>query len=115
MQWISSVMKEEAHRVKGDKAQESGGWSDFRHGSEYQRPGHHDPSLDPNTKQGRQTLKKVGKLSGVIGARRGNFRQTFPDDACGRSKARAPSVCWCSKEAAIGTTRRKSIQGASCK
>jgi hypothetical protein len=66
-----SVMKEDAHRALGEKARKSGVWSNTRHGGEYRRPGH--AVLDPNTKQGRKTLKKVNKLSLVVCVRRGKI------------------------------------------
>ena len=70
---LRSVMKEDAHRAIGDEARERGGWSNIRDCGEYRRPGH--SSLDPNTKQGKRTLRKVNKLSGVILARRGKQPQ----------------------------------------
>ena len=70
---LRSVMKEDAHRAIGDEARERGGWSNIRDCGEYRRPG--PSSLDPNTKQGKRTLRKVNKLSGVILARRGKQPQ----------------------------------------
>jgi len=74
-----SVMKEDTHRVLAEKARKSGGWSNTRHGGEYRRPGH--AVLDPNTKQGRKTLKRVNKLSFVVGVRRGKIIRDQPTSA----------------------------------
>ena len=74
-----SVMKEDAHRALGEKARKSGTWGNSRHGGEYRRPGH--AGVDPNTKQGRKTLKKVNKLVLVVGMRRGNIFCAQPKSA----------------------------------
>jgi hypothetical protein len=74
-----SVMKEDAHRALGEKARKSGVWSITRHGGEYRRPGH--AVLDASTKQGRKTLKKVDRLSVVVGVRRGKVICAQPQSA----------------------------------
>ncbi len=74
-----SVTKEDTHRVLAEKARRSGGWSNTRHGGEYRRPGH--VVLDPNTKQGRKTLKRVNKLSFVVDVQRGKKIRDQPTSA----------------------------------
>ena len=66
---LRSVLKEDAFRIIGDNAKRKGGWSNTRHGGEYRRPGH--SVLDPGTKQGKKTLRRVARQIQEIGARTG--------------------------------------------
>ena len=68
---LRSVLKEEAFRAIGDNAKRNGGWGNTRHGGEYRRPVH--SILDPNTKQGKKTLKRATELIQKIGERTGRL------------------------------------------
>jgi hypothetical protein len=88
---LRSVLKEEAFRAIGDNAKRNGGWGNTRHGGEYRRPGH--SILDPNTKQGKKTLKRAAKLIHEIGARTGRLITSMSagvNKCAPRQTARAP-------------------------
>jgi hypothetical protein len=119
-----SVMKEDAHRAIGEKAQRSGVWTNTRHGGEYRRPGprtrgsrYKYEARETNAEKGGQVVR-----CGQHAERRNHLCQAT---VCWRSKARAPSVCgsrsWCSglgsaatQEAAFGEAGQPIIQCASC-
>ena len=100
-----SVMKEDAHRAIGEKAQRSGVWTNTRHGGEYRRPGH--AVLDTNTKQGRQTLKKVAKLCVVVSMRRGEITCAKPQSAGVQKRAPRQSAARAAGARGLGQQQPK--------